>query len=40
MPDDVEESARRLGFANAASLDSALQLERLFLEIERRADSA
>jgi hypothetical protein len=40
LPDDVEESARQLGFANAASLDSALQRERLFLEIERRADSA
>jgi hypothetical protein len=40
LPDDVEESARRLGFANAASLDSALQRERLFLENRRRPESA
>jgi hypothetical protein len=40
MPDDVDESARQLGFASAASLDLALQRERSFLEIERRAESA
>lgn len=39
LPDDVEESARRLGFANAASLDLALQRERSFLEIGQRAES-
>jgi len=40
MPDDVEDSARRLGFGSAAALDSALQRERSFLEIGRRAESA
>jgi hypothetical protein len=40
LPDDVEDSARRLGFANAASLDAALRRERLFLEVGRRAESA
>jgi hypothetical protein len=40
MPDDVEESARRLGFANAAAFDAALQRERLFLEILQRAEKA
>lgn len=40
LPDDVEEGARQLGFANAASLDAAVQRERSFLEIGRRAESA
>jgi hypothetical protein len=40
MPDDVEDSARRLGFANAAAFDAALQRERLFLEILQRAEKA
>jgi hypothetical protein len=40
MPDDVEDSARRLGFANATAFDAALQRERLFLEISGRAESA
>jgi hypothetical protein len=40
LPDNLEDSARRLGFANAASLDAALQRERSFLEILQRAEKA
>jgi hypothetical protein len=36
MPDDLQEFARRLGFAHAADFDAALQRERLYLETERR----
>ncbi len=40
LPDDVEDFARRLGFADAADFDAALLRERLYLDAERGDQSA
>ena len=39
-PDDVEDFARRLGFADAADFDAALLRERLYLDEDEGDESA
>ena len=40
LPDDVEDFARRLGFAHAEDFDTALLRERMYLDTERVDQSA